>query len=586
MRRKARHKVRQFVRNPIVIVLMIVGVLLLGWNHYLAASRDLDMPTDNILPGGGFDTLGANSLPKGWSTATSGHAHVQISSTKGYVNGNALRLQVSGYVSGDATLQSPRVSVEPHHTYFFKGFYEASTSVDLLVRSYYTNGTTELRQVQRFAPSADAWTTASTAFASGGYIQSVQFVYRLSGNGFARFDETYLEQKDGLHVGTPQTGGRNLFRNGDVHDTSGGKPADWNTYHSGINHPSFSYQSQGTEPYVRTTLSEYKTGEAKWQQAPLHASQGQLFRFGLTYRSDVHSEVVAEYTLQNGKRVFDTLATLAPAGDWTYAETQLEAPAGAKSVFVSVVLHANGTLDTRNYQLRDITKAGPTRWHRPLISLTFDDGWESTYRNGLPLLDRYGFKGTFYLNPSSVDTRNFMSVAQLKSLQRDGHELASHGYDHIDMTTVNSKRLASEIQGAYDYLRQTFGRASQDFAVPYGNTDAEVQTQARAYYRSLRLTTDGINTKQNFDPYQLRVLYVSDTTPTQHIQDAINQARQYNGWLVIVYHQIAHTKTNDGKEGANVSPASFAQQLQLIHQSRLSVLTVQTALDEVQAQNH
>ncbi len=41
----------------------------------------------------------------------------------------------------------------------------------------------------------------------------------------------------------------------------------------------------------------------------------------------------------------------------------------------------NGTLTTDNYSLKPYT---PDGFNRALVSLTFDDGYASTYDNGLP----------------------------------------------------------------------------------------------------------------------------------------------------------------------------------------------------------
>ena len=84
------------------------------------------------------------------------------------------------------------------------------------------------------------------------------------------------------------------------------------------------------------------------------------------------------------------------------------------------------------------------------IVLTFDDGYLDNYVFALPLLKKYGFKGTIFVNPEFVDKRNlirkqydgqgdvagletigFMSWDELREIEQDGTmEIQSHALTH------------------------------------------------------------------------------------------------------------------------------------------------------------
>jgi peptidoglycan/xylan/chitin deacetylase (PgdA/CDA1 family) len=247
------------------------------------------------------------------------------------------------------------------------------------------------------------------------------------------------------------------------------------------------------------------------------------------------------------------------------------------------VLHHGGTVASRNYRLTDATKPGKAEWNRPLVSIAFDDGWASSYVNGLHVLGKYGYKGTFYINPLSIETPDFMSALQLRDLKERGHEIAAHGYSHDDMASINAERLDFQLREGRDYLARA-GFPTDNFAPPYGKQDAEVQWVARKYYKMLRLTESGINTRQNFDPYAIRVFYLENSTKPQEIAEALQRTKEHNGWLILVYHRIGpeHTSVASLKvESATIATDAISEQMDLVHKSGIAVRTMAEVFDEV-----
>ena len=63
---------------------------------------------------------------------------------------------------------------------------------------------------------------------------------------------------------------------------------------------------------------------------------------------------------------------------------------------------------------------------RAAISLTFDDARGSQLSRGLPILDAYGVKATFYVVPGNVQRR----LAGWKKAVANGHEMGNHSLRH------------------------------------------------------------------------------------------------------------------------------------------------------------
>ncbi|HDM88590.1 MAG TPA: polysaccharide deacetylase, partial [Candidatus Bathyarchaeota archaeon] len=66
--------------------------------------------------------------------------------------------------------------------------------------------------------------------------------------------------------------------------------------------------------------------------------------------------------------------------------------------------------------------------YRCAISLTFDDGLTSQLRIAVPLLNEFGLRGTFYLNPRGEWRRN---LAPWREVFESGHEIGNHSLSHL-----------------------------------------------------------------------------------------------------------------------------------------------------------
>ena len=65
---------------------------------------------------------------------------------------------------------------------------------------------------------------------------------------------------------------------------------------------------------------------------------------------------------------------------------------------------------------------------RGAISLTFDDGLESQLDQAVPLLEGYGMRATFYVNPAGK--RWEQNTPRWQAVAANGHEIGNHGVGH------------------------------------------------------------------------------------------------------------------------------------------------------------
>ncbi|HCH23210.1 MAG TPA: polysaccharide deacetylase [Oceanospirillaceae bacterium] len=110
------------------------------------------------------------------------------------------------------------------------------------------------------------------------------------------------------------------------------------------------------------------------------------------------------------------------------------------------------------------------------IAITFDDAWRSIYDNALPIMEKYNYPFTVFVNTDPIDERNKMSMTwdMLRELKQRGGILANHTSDHdylVRKPNYNQDWLQStlnNIQAAQQRLEDETGPTPKWLAYPYG----------------------------------------------------------------------------------------------------------------------
>ncbi|HOL73333.1 MAG TPA: polysaccharide deacetylase family protein [Bryobacteraceae bacterium] len=64
------------------------------------------------------------------------------------------------------------------------------------------------------------------------------------------------------------------------------------------------------------------------------------------------------------------------------------------------------------------------------VFLTFDDGGESAATVAAGALERYGWRGHFFITTDYIGAPGFLSASQIRELHRRGHAIGSHSCSH------------------------------------------------------------------------------------------------------------------------------------------------------------
>lgn len=383
----------------------------------------------------------------------------------------------------------------------------------------------------------------------------------------------------------PENTNNNLIPNSSLEKSADGtSPENWVAGNWGNNKTQFEYvQNDGHSgsKSAKLTVSNYKRGDAKWYFNPItNIERGSEYEFSDWYKTNSQPHVVVKYTGKDANEHYFSLND-PPSGSkgqkWHHYKDHFTLPKDAKDMTVFMLLSGNGWLEVDDYAL---ALHPPVGFNKPIVSLTFDDGWKSTYENGLPLLDEHGFKSTMYIISGKVNTPGYMTDNDIAKLIKDGQEIGSHTISHPHLTKLSNSDLEHELKDSKEALQSKFGSSvANDFASPYGEYNNHVIEQIAKYYSSHRSTVSGFNEKDGFDPYHIVVQNVDGSTTPKQVDSWVDYAKKTKTWLVLVYHQVT---SDDNVPKYGVSASNLKKELDHIDNSGIPVKTINQALNYIQ----
>ncbi|CAN5255239.1 hypothetical protein BH11BAC5_BH11BAC5_20250 [soil metagenome] len=155
------------------------------------------------------------------------------------------------------------------------------------------------------------------------------------------------------------------------------------------------------------------------------------------------------------------------------------------------------------------------------VMLTFDDTDEEQYSIAVPEMNKYGFKGVYFIMSISINRPRYMSKEQIKSLSDSGHAIESHTWDHHMVTKYTPDDWNIQLSKPEKTLTDITGKAPKYFAYPFGlwNQAAIPELKNHGYKMAFILSTKRDTTEPL---YTIRRMIVPGQWSTKGMMSAMN----------------------------------------------------------------
>ncbi len=189
---------------------------------------------------------------------------------------------------------------------------------------------------------------------------------------------------------------------------------------------------------------------------------------------------------------------------------------------------------------------------RAALSLSFDDARATQLDYGIPLLDSWGVRATFYVVPSNLAPR----ADEWRHAHATGHELGNHSLKHPCTGNFSWSReralenytlaqMESELNAASDAIEQLAGVRPRTFAYPCGQTfvgrgvglNSYIPLVARLFSAGRCFMGEVANDPRFCDPAQL-FAFDSDCQDFDRFKTLIDAAIADGSWLVFAGHDM------------------------------------------------
>ena len=142
-------------------------------------------------------------------------------------------------------------------------------------------------------------------------------------------------------------------------------------------------------------------------------------------------------------------------------------------------------------QLLAYLKTGAPLPPKPIM-LTFDDTDLDQFTVAAPEMEKYGFKGVFFVMTVSLGRPRYMTRAQVKALSEAGHVIGSHTWDHQNVKKFTAADWVTQIDKPTKQLEAITGKPVRYFAYPFGlwNAEAIPELKIRGFRGAFQLATE------------------------------------------------------------------------------------------------
>jgi len=214
----------------------------------------------------------------------------------------------------------------------------------------------------------------------------------------------------------------------------------------------------------------------------------------------------------------------------------------------------------------------PENLDKPVITFWFDDAWLSQYMNAYPILKTQGFSAAVGVPTSAVEAPNYVNWSQLRILQENGWEITNHSVSHnCEMDSWNEEAVLNEYQKSKLILWKN-KLASDIFVSPCGVDSEIMRSAAKKMFLGYRTVDPGYNELSGVDFYDLKVQNVTNQTKFSDVKQWVDETKDNNYWLIIVFHKVGEISKTLNDDEFNVTIDNFKDIVSYVKEQEIQVV--------------
>jgi len=224
----------------------------------------------------------------------------------------------------------------------------------------------------------------------------------------------------------------------------------------------------------------------------------------------------------------------------------------ATFLFYSLLIHAKAQSYLHYSESEKESEFSWPEGKKMALSLTFDDARLSQIDKGIPILDKYGVKASFYVSPDLMEQR----IDGWKKAVATGHDIGNHSVVHpcsgnfpwartraIKDYTLES--MYAELDSANHLIKNLLGVTPSSYAYPCGQTFIGKARQTKSIVPLISSMFESGRTWMNEAPNDPVYCDMAQLTGIEMdgknfdlIKKLIDDAKKTGSWLILAGHEM------------------------------------------------
>ena len=325
---------------------------------------------------------------------------------------------------------------------------------------------------------------------------------------------------------------------------------------------------------INTAVNNYLTEHPVSSGAT--AEQAAQIQANKTAIGDANSGLIKEINDIKNTELQNLNTTIQEVNETLGNKTGL--PSGDSNVIASINRIDSKPLEPINYTLGSNVSKTIQRINSNMpnciVSFISDDLYMADYTKK----DWFKALGCAYTIPvvcSRINSEGYPTLEQVLELQNDyGYEIASHTFNHVDLTNQTDEVMEEELKSSFEFLNKN-GLRCENFMIPFGGYNNKVLAVASKYYRSTRSSEEDYNSI-GLDTTRIKSFWIDryKTTDLEGQKTRVDNAFENGLWLIF----SMHTGSMEESEFTDmVKPL-----IEYINSKNIPIMTVSKALDYFQ----